>query len=90
MWRAGGMISRARIVVTGEILMNFSLLTADRMTHLKIVAVALIAATVVTVVGLTARVGGDSANAASKPSATQVVKVGKPTVYTQNGALVVR
>ncbi len=70
--------------------MNFSLLTADRMTHLKIVAVALIAATVVTVVGLTARVGGDSANAASKSSATQVVKVGKPTVYTQNGALVVR
>jgi len=70
--------------------MNFSLLTADRMTHLKIVAVALVAATVVTVVGLTARVGADSASVAAKSSATQVVKVGKPTVYTQNGALVVR
>ena len=63
--------------------MNFSLLTADRMTHVKIVGVALVAATVVTVVGLTARVGGDSGSvaAASKP---------KPAIYTSNGALVVR
>jgi hypothetical protein len=71
--------------------MNFSLLTADRMTHVKIVAVALVAATAVTVVGLTARVGGDGSNFAGKPSAsTQVVKAGKPAVYTSNGALVVR
>jgi hypothetical protein len=70
--------------------MNFSLHTADRMTHVKIVAVALVAATVVTVVGLTARAGGDGSNLAAKPTQTQVVKAGKPTIYTSNGALVVR
>jgi hypothetical protein len=71
--------------------MNFSLLTADRMTHVKIVAVALVAATVVTVVGLTARVG-DTTSVASKSATppTQVVKAGKPAIYTSNGALVVR
>jgi hypothetical protein len=72
--------------------MNFSLLTADRMTHVKIVGVALVAATAVTVVGLTARIGGsgDGSNMASKPPATAVVKAGKPAIYTSNGALVVR
>jgi hypothetical protein len=71
--------------------MNFSLLTADRMTHVKIVAVALVAATVVTVVGLTAR-AGDPTSVASKSATapTQVVKAGKPAIYTSNGALVVR
>jgi hypothetical protein len=72
--------------------MNFSLLTADRMTHVKIVGVALVAATVVTVVGLTARVGGDSGSvaAASKAQPTAVVKAGRPAISTSNGALVVR
>ena len=71
--------------------MNSSLLTADRMTHVKIVAVALVATTVVTVVGLSARVG-DNTSVASKsaPPATQIVKAGKPAIYTSNGALVVR
>jgi hypothetical protein len=67
--------------------MNFSLLTADRVTHLKIVAVALVAATLVTVVGLKARVA--DTNVAGKP-ATEVVKVGKPPVYGSNGVLIVR
>ncbi|MBV8512290.1 MAG: hypothetical protein JO289_19205 [Xanthobacteraceae bacterium] len=66
--------------------MNFSLLTADRITHLKIVAVALVAATVVTVVGLKARVGDP--NMAAKAPATEIVKVGKPPVYTSNGVVV--
>ena len=66
--------------------MNFSLLTADRVTHLKIVAVALVAATVVTVVGLKARVGDP--NVAGKAPLTEVVKVGKPPVYTSNGVVV--
>ncbi len=68
--------------------MNFSLLTADRVTHLKIVAVALVAATVVTVVGLKARVG--DASVAAKAPQTEVVKVGKPPVYGSNGVLIVR
>ncbi len=66
--------------------MNFSLLTADRVTHLKIVAVALVAATVVTVVGLKARVGDP--NLAAKAPAMEIVKVGKPPVYTSNGVVV--
>ena len=66
--------------------MNFSLLTADRVTHLKIVAVALVAATVVTMVGLKARVGDP--NMAAKASAREIVKVGKPPVYTSNGVVV--
>jgi hypothetical protein len=70
--------------------MNFSLLTADRMTHVKIVAVALVAATVVTVVGLTARVGDNTSVASKSAPATQIVKAGKPAIYTSNGALVVR
>ena len=70
--------------------MNFSLLTADRMTHVKIVGVALVAATVVTVVGLTARVGGSASVTASKAQPTAVVKAGRPAIYTSNGALVVR
>jgi hypothetical protein len=70
--------------------MNFSLLTADRMTHVKIVGVALVAATVVTVVGLTARVGDSGSVAASKAPPTAVVKAGRPAIYTSNGALVVR
>ena len=36
--------------------MNHSLVTADRTTHLKIVAVSLVAAIAVIVVGITARV----------------------------------
>ena len=53
---------------------------------------AAVAATVVTVVGLTARVGGDSGSvaAASKAQPTAVVKAGRPAIYTSNGALVVR
>jgi len=70
--------------------MNFSLLTADRMTHVKIVAVALVAATVVTVVGLTARAGDPMGVASKSAPPTQVVKAGKPAIYTSNGALVVR
>jgi hypothetical protein len=68
--------------------MNFSLLTADRMTHVKIVGVALVAAMIVTVVGLTAHVG-DSGSGSPNTSAG-IVKAGKPAVYTSNGALVVR
>ena len=53
---------------------NSSLFTADRMTHLKIVVVALFCATLVAGVGVSARVS-DSAN--SRMEAT-VVKAGKP------------
>ena len=53
---------------------NFSLLTADRMTHVKIVVVSLLCATIVAGVGVAARI---SDGAAGRVEAT-VVKVGKP------------
>jgi hypothetical protein len=53
---------------------NFSLLTADRMTHLKIVVVSLLCATLVAGVGVAARI---SDGEASRVEAT-IVKPGKP------------
>jgi hypothetical protein len=56
---------------------NSSLFTADRMTHLKIVVVSLLCATLVAGIGVAARVSTGSASSASRLEAT-VVKAGKP------------
>lgn len=61
--------------------MNFSLFTCDRTTHVKIVAVALVAAIVVAVAGIHARTSDPSLTASAKPTLT-VVKAGKPAVYS--------
>ena len=60
--------------------MNHSLVTADRTTHLKIVAVSLIAAIAVILVGVTARVtdNGTARMEAQGP----VLKAGKPATVT--------
>jgi hypothetical protein len=55
---------------------NFSLFTADRMTHLKIVAVSLVLATLVAGLGVAARVA-DGSSGASGLEAT-VIKASKP------------
>ncbi len=61
---------------------NSSMFTADRMTHLKIVIVSLICATLVAGIGIAARVS-DSAD--GRMEAT-VVKAGKPlTAATSDG-----
>jgi hypothetical protein len=54
---------------------NFSLFSADRMTHVKVVAVALVCATLVAGIGLAARVTDESAD--GRLEAT-VIKAGKP------------
>jgi hypothetical protein len=56
---------------------NFSLLAASRLTHLKVMAVALVFATLVVGIGFAARVtdGSGTANAT-------VVKPGKPVTAT--------
>jgi hypothetical protein len=54
---------------------NFSLLTADRMTHVKVVAVALVCAMVA--IGLAARLSDQLAPADARLEAT-VIKAGKP------------
>ena len=55
---------------------NTSMFTADRMTHLKIVVVSLVCATVVAGIGIAARVAdGTAANARYEAS---VIKAGAP------------
>ena len=54
---------------------NFSMFTADRMTHLKVVAVALVCATLVAGLGVAARVADGATD--GRLEAT-VIKAGKP------------
>lgn len=56
---------------------NFSLLTADRATHLKVVAVALVCAMMVAGIGLAARVTDQFAASDGRLEAT-VIKPGSP------------
>lgn len=61
--------------------MNWSMYTADRTTHLKIVVVGLVAALLIAVIGISARdynLGTDIMTAQS-PS---VIKAGAPVVFT--------
>jgi hypothetical protein len=61
--------------------MNHSIITADRTTHLKIVAVSLVAAIAVILVGVTARVT-DSGASANLQAHGPVLKAGKPAAVT--------
>jgi hypothetical protein len=62
--------------------MNHSLVTADRTTHLKIVAVSLVAAIAVILVGVTARVTDTGTASAKIESHGPVLKAGKPATIT--------
>ena len=55
---------------------NYSMFTADRMTHLKIVVVALVCATLVAGIGIAARVT-DGTPGSARMEAT-VIKAGTP------------
>jgi hypothetical protein len=68
---------------------NFSLLTADRATHLKVVAVALVCAMMVAGVGLAARVTDQSAAADGRLEAT-VIKPGAPVTALASEARTIR
>ena len=61
--------------------MNHSLVTADRTTHLNIVAVSLVAAIAVILVGVTARVTDNGASA-NLQAHGPVIKAGKPAAVT--------
>jgi hypothetical protein len=70
-----------------ETSMNHSIYSADRMTHLKIVVVALVAGILVAGFSISAR------NTSSDEGYTQtarVMKAGKPVMVTTSGASVVR
>jgi len=69
--------------------MNHSIYGADRLTHLKIVVVALIGATVVAGVGIAAR---DTATAPGVLTADQlsVIRAGQPVVMGDREISVIR
>jgi hypothetical protein len=68
--------------------MNHSFYSADRTTHLKIVVVALLAATAVAGIGITARINPGEAFA--QVDRAQVIKAGKPVMVTTSGQTTVR
>ena len=62
--------------------MNHSIITADRTTHLKIVAVSLIAAIAVILVGITARITDTGTTSAKLEAHGPVLKAGTPSAVT--------
>jgi hypothetical protein len=70
--------------------MTHSLLRADRRAHLKIVAVALVGAAVVVLVGITARVPEAATPAAQVPTRGPILKAGKPVTVTDLTATFMR
>jgi hypothetical protein len=66
--------------------MNHSIYSADRMTHLKIVVVALVAGIAVAGFGISARINSDD----GYTQTARVMKAGKPVAVTSSGVSVVR
>jgi hypothetical protein len=69
--------------------MNWSIYTADRTTHLKIVVVGLCAALMISVIGIAAthyNLGTDVLTA----QAPRVIKAGGPMVFTTRDAATIR
>jgi hypothetical protein len=75
-----------RQFVRQEVCMNHSIYSADRMTHLKIVVVALVAGIAVAGFGISARINSDD----GYTQTARVIKAGKPVAVTSSGASVVR
>jgi hypothetical protein len=68
---------------------NFTLKTADRLTHLKIVVVSLVAAIVVVGVGIAARPNLPDMSTQLEARAP-VLKAGKPVIWTRADSVTVR
>jgi hypothetical protein len=68
---------------------NFSLFTADRTTHLKILVVAMVGATLLAGLGVSAGFSYDSAGAGGRIEAT-VIKAGKPVTASASNDRVIR
>ena len=69
--------------------MNYSIATADRTTHLKIVVVGLTAALLIAVIGISARelnLGTDIMTAQTPT----VIKAGGPVVFTNRDGATIR
>ena len=70
--------------------MNHSLITADRTTHLKIVALSLVAAIAVVVVGITARITDTDMTGTRLEAQGPVIKAGKPAAVTVRDGVAIR
>jgi hypothetical protein len=71
--------------------MTHSLIGADRSTHFKIVAVALVSAIVLVMVGITARVAETTDAASARLQAEgPVLKAGKPSIVTTRDGTTIR
>jgi hypothetical protein len=70
--------------------MNSSFFTCDGATHLKIVAIALIASIVVIAVGIHARTSDAPGSFAANTKASGMVKAGKPAIYSTRNDSAVR
>jgi hypothetical protein len=68
--------------------MNHSFYSADRSTHLKIVVVALLAATAVAGIGISSRITASDQFADAQR--VQIIKAGKPVMVTTSGQTMVR
>jgi hypothetical protein len=68
--------------------MHYDIASAGRTTHLKIVAVALLAATVVVAVGINARVTDPTFK--DRFATDMVIKAGKPAAFSSNDGTAVR
>ncbi len=68
-----------------ETSMNHSIYSADRMTHLKIVVVALVAGIMVAGFGISARLSDDGGTQTAR-----VIKADKPMAVTSSATSVVR
>jgi hypothetical protein len=85
-------LSQGRVdqqALTLEDAMNWSMYTADRTTHLKIVVVGLCAALLISVIAISARelnLGTDIMTAQS-PS---VIKAGAPVIFTDRSGRTIR
>ena len=66
--------------------MNHSIYSADRMTHLKIVVVALVAGIMVAGFGISARLNGDDGSTQT----ARVIKADKPMAITSSSTSIVR
>ena len=66
--------------------MNHSIYSADRMTHLKIVVVALVAGIVVAGFGVSARLSSDE----GYTQTARIIKAGKPVTITSSNSTMVR
>jgi hypothetical protein len=69
--------------------MNWSMYTADRTTHLKIVVVGLVAALLIAVIGISARefnLGTDILTAQTPA----VIKAGGPVIFTDRSGSTIR